>query len=266
MQSDLSGVTPTLNEEPTSPPSRQSSYKGRVFLLVGLLLTFGLVYWQFGDLLSLKEIAARESSFRDYQLENPWIVYGLAFVAYVVVAGLSLPGAAGMTLLLGWLFGFGRGVLVVSFASTAGASIAFLMSRYLMRDAIQNRFGTRLQSFNAALAREGALYLFSLRLIPAVPFFVINVVMGLTPLRLRTFWWVSQLGMLPGTAAYVYAGASVPSLQFIVERGVSSIVSPRLLIAFVVLGLFPLIAKYSYTFIRKKVGHKDSAKSVETAE
>ncbi|QDV20595.1 TVP38/TMEM64 family inner membrane protein YdjZ [Gimesia panareensis] len=266
MQSDLSEVDPVPHTESTSSPSGQSSYKGRVILLAVLLLTFGLVYWQFGDLLSLEQLSARESSFREYQLKNPWLVYGLAFVAYVVVAGLSLPGAAGMTLLLGWLFGFGRGVVVVSFASTAGASIAFLMSRYLMRDAIQNRFGTRLQTFNSALAKEGAFYLFSLRLIPAVPFFVINVVMGLTPIRLRTFWWVSQLGMLPGTAAYVYAGASVPSLQFIAERGVSSIVSPRILAAFMILGLFPLIAKYSYTFIRKKIGRKSTDKFVDTTE
>ena len=152
-----------------------------------------------------------------------------------------------MTLLFGWLFGFWRGLVVVSFGSTAGATVAFLLSRYLLRDAIIQRFGDRLSSFNESLEREGAFYLFTLRLIPAVPFFVINAVMGLSPLRVRTFWWVSQLGMLAGTAVYVYAGASVPRLQTLADKGVGTIFTPsqmtQILMAFVLLGLFPLIVR-----------------------
>ncbi len=165
----------------------------------------------------------------------------------MIVTGLSLPGATVLSLIYGWYFGWVRGMVVVSFSSTAGASLAFLLSRFLFRDLVQRRFGDRLQSFNQSLEREGPFYLFSLRLIPAVPFFIINAVMGLTPIRLRTFWWVSQLGMLPGTVVYVYAGSSVPSLQTLADKGVSAAFTPQqltqILIAFVVLGVFPLVVR-----------------------
>jgi uncharacterized membrane protein YdjX (TVP38/TMEM64 family) len=148
-----------------------------------------------------------------------------------------------LTLLFGWYFGFWRGLVLVSFASTAGATVAFFLSRYFFRDTIQKRFGDRLTAFNKALEREGAFYLFTLRLIPAIPFFVINVVMGLTPIRPRTYWWVSQVGMLPGTAVFVYAGSTVPNLTTLAEKGVGGILSPQLIVAFVLLGIFPLIVK-----------------------
>ena len=124
-------------------------------------------------------------------------------------------------------------MVLISFASTTGATIAFLLSRYLFRSAIQEKFGKRLLRFNEALQREGPFYLFTLRLIPAIPFFVINVVMGLTPLKTFTYWWVSQLGMLPATFVYVYAGSSVPTLAQLAERGTSGILTPRILGALV---------------------------------
>ena len=152
-----------------------------------------------------------------------------------------------MTLVYGWYFGWLRGVILVSFASTAGATLAFLLSRYLLRESIQTRFGDRLKAFNENLERQGAFYLFTLRLIPAVPFFVINVVMGLTPMKARTFWWVSQLGMFAGTIVYVYAGASVPSLERLADEGINAVFSAtqltQLTIAFVLLGVFPLAVK-----------------------
>ncbi|MCH8841029.1 MAG: TVP38/TMEM64 family protein, partial [Planctomycetes bacterium] len=158
------------------------------------------------------------------------------------------PGATAMTLLVGWYFQFFPGVILVSFASTLGATIAFLLSRYLFREGIQHKFGDKLKSFNAALDREGALYLFTLRLVPLVPFFVINVVMGLTRIRTWTFWWVSQLGMLAGTTVFVYAGSSVPDLKTLSEQGAKAVFSPaqltQLTIAFVLLGLFPLAVKF----------------------
>lgn len=203
----------------------------------------GLGYWRYGDALDLNELAAQESTLRSYQEAHPVLVYGLAFLVYVAVTGLSLPGAAALSLVYGWYFGWQRGLVLVSFASTSGASLAFLLSRYLFRDAIQNKFGDRLADFNKKLSNEGPFYLFTLRLIPLVPFFVINLVMGLTPIRTMTFWWVSQLGMLPGTAVYLYAGSSVPSLSVLAETGVAGIVSPKLVIAFAVLGLFPLVIK-----------------------
>lgn len=177
------------------------------------------------------------------QAEHPAAVYAGAFLLYVAVTGLSLPGAAVMSLAYGWMFGFWRALLLVSFSSTAGATVAFLLSRYLLQDFVQRRFGDKLAGFNQAFHRDGAFYLFTLRLIPAVPFFVVNAGMGLTPIRVRTYWWVSQLGMLPGTVVYVYAGTTLPGLEELKNPSVTRILSPQLLIAFTLLGLFPLVIK-----------------------
>ncbi len=215
----------------------------KLFVLAAVVTAVVNGYAQYGDALTLNNLAQRETELRDYQQQHPVLVYGLAFGIYVAVTGLSLPGATVLTLVYAWYFGLIRGVVMVSFASTMGATLAFLLSRYLLRETIQNRFGEKLTAFNRNLEKEGAFYLFTLRLIPAVPFFVINVVMGLTPMKTRTFWWVSQVGMFPGTIVFVYAGSSVPDLTTLAEQGASGILSPQLLAAFVVLGLFPLAAK-----------------------
>ena len=213
--------------------------------VVGLLGTaFVLIYWRFGDLLSLDYLAAREEVLRSYQQQHPWIAYVVAFAIYVLVTGLSIPGAVVLTLLYAWFFGFVPAVILVSFASTLGATVAFLVSRYLLRDVVQKKFGSRLRQFNDALQREGPFYLFALRLIPAVPFFAINIVMGLTMLKTSTFWWVSQIGMLAGTIVYVYAGASVPTLAELSERGTSSILTVRVVAAFLAIGIFPLMVRF----------------------
>lgn len=214
-----------------------------MILLLVVVAVAGMIYWQFGDVLSLDYLASRETALREYRSHHPVLVYGAAIAIYVVVTGLSLPGATVLTLAYAWYFGFVRGLILVSFASTAGATMAFLMSRYFLRQTIQSRFGAKLTSFNEALERDGPFYLFTLRLIPAVPFFVINVVMGLTPLGTFTFWWVSQLGMLPGTAVYVYAGSQFPDLKTLADQGASGILSPQLITAFVLLGLFPVVVK-----------------------
>ena len=184
------------------------------------------------------------------------MVFAIAFLFYVVAAGLSLPGATVLTLLYGWYFGFGAGIVLVSFSSTAGATLAFLLSRFLFRDAIQKRFGDRLVKFNESLEREGPFFLFTLRLIPAVPFFVINAVMGLTLIRTRTFWWVSQLGMLAGTVVYVYAGSRVPGLQTLADQGINAVFSPvqltQIVVALALLGTFPLAARWMMKLLGKK--------------
>ena len=185
----------------------------RTALLTCLLLAFASGSYFLSDSLSLDRLAEQETKLRSLQTESPILVLAAAFVIYVAVTGLSLPGAAVLSLVFAWYFGFARALVLISFASSIGATIAFLSARYVFRDAFLGRFGDRLVGFNQALEREGPFYLFSLRLIPAVPFFVINVVMGLTPIRTRTFYIVSQIGMLPGTVAYVYAGSSVPSLR-----------------------------------------------------
>lgn len=225
---------------------RQTRYK----LLIGIGVAIAIIagYFLLHDVLTLDALAKQEVRLREFQLRRPILIYGLAFAFYTAVTGLSLPGATGLTLAYAWFFGFFRGFVLVSFASTSGATLAFLLSRFLFRSAIQRRFGERLEKFNEMLARDGPFYLFTLRLVPAVPFFVINAVMGLTPISALTFWWVSQLGMLPGTGVYVYAGASVPSLQSLADDGIRSVFSAgqlsRLLIAFALLGVLPLIVRW----------------------
>ena len=219
-----------------------------VFILVAELL--GLVY-QYRELLDLERLAQQETTFRAYGASHPWLVVGFAFLLYVIVTAFSLPVAAAFTMGIAWLFklmfgelqGFFIAVVTISFASTAGATLAFLMSRFLFRDIIQHKFGDRLKSFNEALQREGAFYLFTLRLIPVVPFVAINLVMGLTPIRVWTYWWVSQVGMLAGTAVFVYAGSQIPSLQVLADQGASGVMEPQIFFAFILLGIFPIAVK-----------------------
>lgn len=215
------------------------------YALLGAILVIAFfLYHSYGDQLTLSSLADRETQLSDYAKNNPWLAMGAVFAVYVIVTGLSIPGAAVvLTLGTAWFFGFPKALIIVSFASTAGATLAFLTSRFLLRDQIQERFHKHFEKANKALEKEGAYYLFSLRLIPVVPFFVINLVMGLTALPTRTFWWVSQLGMLPGTAIYVYTGASIPSLQELSENGIKGILTPQILAAFILLGLFPLAVK-----------------------
>lgn len=201
------------------------------------------LFWSYGDVLSFSYLASKEEALRQWQSSAPLLAAIMAVGVYVVVAGLSLPGAAVLTLACGWFFGFWWGLIVVSFGSTGGAMVAFLLSRYLLQDWVQERMKLRLAAINDAFDREGAFYLFTLRLVPAVPFFVINAVMGLTTIPARTFWWVSQLGMLPGTAAYVYAGSTVPSMQDLANHGVGDVISGQMLVAFAALGILPLVLK-----------------------
>jgi uncharacterized membrane protein YdjX (TVP38/TMEM64 family) len=234
-------------DDSVTGPSQSRSPIGKAVLLVVIVAMFAVAFVLFRDALTLDSLAARESQLREFQAKNPKLVFGAAFAVYVAVTGLSLPGAAALSLVYGWYFGFLAAFIMISFASTAGATIAFLVSRYLLGEMVQSKFGARLTSFNHHLQTEGPFYLFTLRLIPAVPFFVINLVMGLTPMKARTFWWVSQLGMLPGTAVYVYAGSRVPNLMVLAEQGAAAVFSPaqltQIAVAFALLGLFPLVVK-----------------------
>jgi uncharacterized membrane protein YdjX (TVP38/TMEM64 family) len=244
-------LTPPPNspqpQDPASVPPSPGSIVPRLAVLAIVVVAAALGYWQLGDRLTLDSLAQQETALRAFQQDHPLLVYGLAALVYIAVTGLSLPGATAMTLVYGWYFGLIRGVILVSFASTAGATLAMVLSRFLFRDAIERRFGSRLVQFNESLEREGPFYLFTLRLIPAVPFFVINAVMGLTPIPVRTFWWVSQLGMLPATIVYVYAGASVPSLRALADEGIGAVFTPQQLtqifVALAVLGLFPFAVR-----------------------
>ena len=244
-------VNPAMSD-PYQPPkeSQPAESKTRFIkpvVLVLLAIVVAVLFFRYREYLNLESMAAQEKELREYQSQHPVLVYGIAFVAYVVATGLSLPGAAALTLVMGWYFGFWPALLMISFASTIGATMAFLLSRYFLGGWVQEKFGNRLVTFNEQLEEKGAFFLFSLRLVPAVPFFVINLVMGLTKMKTWTFYWVSQIGMLLGTAVYVYAGSRVPDLNTLAADGVKAVFSAsqllQIAIAFTLLGLFPLITK-----------------------
>ncbi|MCM5679642.1 FAD-dependent oxidoreductase [Schlegelella sp. S2-27] len=210
-------------------------------LLLWLLLAVAVVLFFALDLqryFSLEQLKHSQARLAELYAEHPWRVGGGYFLVYVAVTALSLPGAAIMTLAGGAVFGLLAGTVIVSFASTLGATLALLASRYLLRDVVQRRFGPRLAQIDRGIEREGAFYLFTLRLVPLVPFFVINLLMGLTAMKARTFFWVSQLGMLAGTVVYVNAGTQLAKIESL--RG---ILSPQIVGSFVLLGVFPLLAR-----------------------
>lgn len=211
----------------------------RIALLAMIaVLIYGFFYLDLHEFLTIDGIKSGMDEFNRWNTAHPLRMGAAFFGFYVLVAALSLPGAVVMTLVAGAVFGLAWGTLIVSFASSIGATLAFLISRYLLRDAVQNRFGERLRAMNEGIRKEGAYYLFTLRLVPVFPFFLINLLMGLTPIRTPVFYWVSQAGMLAGTVVYVNAGAQLASLD-----SLSGILSPPLILSFVLLGIFPLLAK-----------------------
>lgn len=226
----------------------QGRRRGRLLLLALVAALMGAyVAFDLGQWLSLERLAAVRQEAQAAIVAHPLASAGAFFAVYVAVAALSLPGAAVMTLAGGALFGFGWGLLLVSFASSVGATLAMLISRGLLRDWVQSRFGAQLGSINAGLARDGGFYLFSIRMVPLFPFFVVNLVMGLTPLSARTFYWVSQIGMLPGTAVYVLAGTELARID-----SLAGILSPGLVLAFTLLGLFPLLARKATAWLQAR--------------
>ncbi len=213
--------------------------KGRIVVLVAIVaLVAAFFVFDLKQYFSLDYFREQQAAIDAYFQAHPLRTAAIYFLIYVAVTGLSLPGAAIMTLAGGAIFGLLWATLLVSFASAIGATLAFLASRFLFRDAIQSRFGDKLAAINRGVEKEGAFYLFALRLVPAFPFFVINLVMGLTPIKTRTFYWVSQLGMLAGTLVYVNAGTQIARID-----SLAGLVSPALIGSFVLLGIFPLVAK-----------------------
>ena len=224
----------------------------RKLLVAAAVISAGAVlYWQFGGELTLAALVERERELRNMQASISRSSQWLRSRFYVVVAAFSIPVATVLSVLYGWLFGFWRALVLVSFASTLGATIAFLLCRYLFRDWVQQRFAAQLTRIDDALRREGAYYLFTLRLIPYVPFWLVNLLMGLTPMRTRTFWWVSQLGMLPATALWIGVGASVTNLAEISDQGLGAVVTPQMIAILTLLGIFPLVARWCVVRIKK---------------
>ncbi|HKA45194.1 MAG TPA: VTT domain-containing protein, partial [Burkholderiales bacterium] len=217
--------------------------RGRLFLLAAVVASIAAFFaFDVRSYLSLDYFRSQQAAIDAYYRAHSWQVPAIYFALYVGVTGLSLPGAAVMTLAGGAIFGLLWGTVIVSFASTIGATLAFLASRFLLRDWVQARFGDRLRAINDGVAKEGAFYLFALRLVPAFPFFAVNLAMGLTPIKTWTYVWVSQLGMLAGTVIYVYAGTKLGEFR----------VSFGLVAALALLGVFPLIAKKALDAVKSR--------------
>ena len=220
----------------------------QILLLLLLALAIGaFVALDLGRFLSFEQLKASQASFAQLHAAQPLSVAAVYFLIYVLATALSIPGAVIITLAGGAIFGLWQGLLIVSFASSVGATLAFLASRFLLRDWVEEKFGKRLANINAGLEKEGAFYLFTLRLIPVVPFFLINLLMGLTRMKAWTFYGVSQIGMLAGTAVYVNAGTQLAQLD-----SVQGILSPALLGSFVLLGIFPLLARRMVAAVQKR--------------
>ncbi|MDR3640635.1 MAG: TVP38/TMEM64 family protein [Humidesulfovibrio sp.] len=229
-------------------PSARSGTAARITLAAALAL--GVVaFFALGlhERLTLPALKASLGALRQWVDARPWASAAGFFAAYVALSGLGLPGAGVLTAAGGALFGLLEGVLLASFASTLGAVLACLSARYLLRRWVQERFGALLAPVNQGIAREGSFYLFTMRLIPALPYFIINPLMGLTPMPVRTYAWVSQAGMLPGTLVFVYAGTRLAQVD-----SLSGILSPGLFVAFALLGLFPLSARWLVSWLRRR--------------
>ena len=221
----------------------------KIVIILALAALIGAAIYLLRDHLTFEAIKGYQSTVEKYYEENALLCIVVFFFGYIAVAALSLPGAAFLTLLAGAIFKLLVGVILVSFASSIGATLAFLVSRYLLGESLQKKYGTQLRKVNEQIEKEGAFYLFAMRLIPAFPFFLINLLMGLTRIRTFTFYWVSQTGMFAGTIVYVNAGTQLASIDSPEE-----ILSFALIGSFLLLGLFPLIAKKTMGAIRKRRG------------
>ncbi|TEW54975.1 pyridine nucleotide-disulfide oxidoreductase [Psychromonas sp. RZ22] len=219
-------------------------------LLIGLFFHFNL-----NQLLTLEGLKGSMEQFNEWKEQSPVTIIGAFFLLYILVTALALPGAAILTLAAGALFGLLNGFVIVSFASSIGATLSFLVSRYLLRDSLKQRFPERLKAIDEGVKKEGAFYLFTLRLVPVFPFFLINLLMGVTALKSWTFYWVSQVGMLAGTFVYVNAGTQLAQID-----SLSNILSFNLILSFVLLGVFPLIAKIIINIIKKRRVYKNWTK------
>lgn len=219
----------------------------RVLLILVLTLLVAFWWLDLGRYLSFGHLKASQAAFQAYFSLHPWLTPCLYFGLYVLVTALSLPGAAVLTLAGGAMFGLALGTLLVSFASSVGALLAFMLARYLFRESVRHRFGAKLAPIEQGFAREGPFYLFALRLVPLFPFFLINLVVGLMSIRAWTFYWVSQLGMLAGTLAYVNAGTQLAQLT-----NVHGVLSPGVLLSFTLLGILPLLAKKALSGLRQQ--------------
>jgi uncharacterized membrane protein YdjX (TVP38/TMEM64 family) len=217
-----------------------------IFALIAIFIAC-FFYFDLGRYFTLEYFKGQQQALQNYYAAKPALTISIFMGIYIAVTALSLPGAAIMTLAAGALFGTLTGLIMVSFASSIGATLAFLVARFLLRDYVQNKFGDKLNAINKGVENEGSFYLFTLRLVPVFPFFIINLAMGLTPIKTLAFYLVSQVGMLPGTFVYVNAGTQIGKLE-----SLKGILSPELIFSFALLGIFPLVAKKIINVIKAR--------------
>ena len=216
-------------------------------VIFALSLIAAYFIFDIGQYLSLEFLQAKHQLLSEHANENRIATIAIYFLVYVISAVLSLPGISLLTIGAGAIFGFTTGLILVSFASAIGATLAFLLARYLFKDVVQNKFSSQLQKINNGIETEGAFYLFTMRLIPLIPYFLINLLMGLTPIKTSLFYLVSQVGMLPVTAIFTYSGNQLAQIKTLED-----ILSPSLLFAFALLGIFPIVTKKLIDFYKRK--------------
>jgi uncharacterized membrane protein YdjX (TVP38/TMEM64 family) len=232
--------------------TKEQEMNNKILQRVGIVVVIVIIIGAFKFLglsqyLTLSYLKESQQNFATLYADNQIVVIASYMMIYISVTALSLPGAAVLTLAGGGLFGLIAGTIIVSFASSIGATAACFVARFLLREWVQNKFGDKLKAVNKGIDEEGAFYLFSLRLVPIFPFFIINLVMGLTKMRLVTFYWVSQVGMLAGTIVYVNAGKELAKID-----SLTGILSPNLIVSFVILGLFPITVKKLLNWYKAK--------------
>ncbi|MFT5612043.1 MAG: putative membrane protein YdjX (TVP38/TMEM64 family) [Arenicella sp.] len=220
----------------------------KIILAVVVIALFGAFFaFDLQQYFSLEYLKQQQGALNDLYFNKPLLVAGGYFIIYVVFAALALPAALILTLAGGAIFGFWTGFILVSFASTIGATIAFILTRYLFHESIEAKFGDRLKTMNTGIEKEGALYVFGMRLVPLFPFVMVNSLLALTKLKTWTFYWASQIGMLAGTAVYVNAGTQIAKID-----SLGGIANPKLILSFALLGVFPIVAKKVLNIIKSR--------------
>ena len=227
---------------------RMKKWLGKILILLFIVaIVVGYQWFGLGEFLSFEYLKAQQESLQNQYLANKSLFIAIYLAIYIISTAVSIPGATILTLAGGAIFGLWFGLLLVSFASTIGATLAFLGARFLLRDWVRAKFGDKLKSIDEGVEKEGAFYLFTLRLVPVVPFFFINLSMGLTKMNVIRYFIVSQIGMLPGTVVYVNAGTQLAQLE-----SASGIFSPQILGSFALIGIFPLVAKKFIEFLKAR--------------
>ncbi len=227
---------------------RLKAWGFRAAWVLGIASLLLIAYWQLGEYVSLEYLASQEANLRSFQSDHPYVVYSIVFIIYTLAFAIGIPLGAAMTIIVGWCFDFVPALVLASFGSTAGGALAFLNSRYFLRSRMKSWLSGTLKKFDAELRQNAAFYLFISRLIPQIPFILVNLVMGLSPISLKTFWWVSQLSMLPALIIFVWIGQSLPNLQKVVDEGISSVLSWQLMVGIAAMGVIPLLIRLGLNY------------------